>query len=182
MASSRRPKRVRVRRTPPPTLTAEQIDRIIATANAEPRLHPTGALVRFLSETGLRFSELCRLRTDNVDINNRRLFVPGRDTEGRYIPLTPCALNALQSLHEDFFGSTFVLGDKAEFVLRRVSRSFRHIAAQVGVAGCGLHSLRRLYVKRLVAGGIDPMLVARLIGNQHPRLTVLRYLRAAGDL
>ena len=82
MASSRRPKRVRVRRTPPPTLTIEQIDRIIATANADPRLHLTGALVQVLADTGLRSRELCRLRMEDTDVNNNRC-VPADHAGGR---------------------------------------------------------------------------------------------------
>ncbi len=68
MAFNRRPKRVRVRRTPPPTLTTEQINRIIATANADPRLHLTGIVVQILVETGVRARELQALSATNIDV------------------------------------------------------------------------------------------------------------------
>jgi integrase len=175
MESSRNPGRVRVRRTPPPTLTAEQIDRVIATANANPRLRLTGAVVRVLSETGLRSSELLRLRMGDVDFNNNRLFVSGSKTAGRYIPLTPQALSALQDLHSLFLGSDLVMGDTAVRTLSGVSENFRKITAQHGIVGQGLFSLRLFYVKHLFECGVNVVSVARSIGMSHPERTLRLY-------
>lgn len=176
MASSLHLKRVRVLRTPPPALTAEQIDHIIATANADLRLHLTGATVRFIAETGLRFNELCRLRKYDIDFSTNRLFIFAEITEGRSIPLTPQALDALQSLHSHFSSSDLVMGDKAVATLRRVAVNFRWIAAQQGIVGQGLHSLRRFCVKRLLRGGADLITVARSMGHSDPYSPILRSL------
>jgi len=176
MASSRRPKRVCVRRTPPPTLTAEQIDRIIATTNASPRLHVTHNVVLILTETGIRSNELRRLRVADIDVKNSRLWIHGEMTEGRSIPLTPRALDALQSLHSHFPGSAYVLGDNAAGALLRVGLNFRKTAEQLGIVRQGLYSLRRFYVRHATAVGVDPLTLARLIGFPSVNTLVRRYL------
>lgn len=176
MKSSRYPKRVRVRVTPQPELTADQIGCIIATANANPRLHVTRNVVIILAETGIRSNELCRLRVADIDLKTSRLWIHGEMTEGRSIPLTPRALDALQTLKSHFPGSAYVLGDKAADVLRRVRLHFRKIAEQLGIVRLGLYSLRRFYATHATAVGVDPLTLARLIGFRSVNTVVRRYL------
>lgn len=178
MASSFKPQRARNRRTPSPVaLSSEQIDGIITTASAYPRWQITRDVVELLSETGMRSKELCNLRVSDIDIAHNRLHISGAKTEGRYIPLTPRALNALQSLRAQYPSSSFVLGDKACLVLRRVSLTFRKIAGQIGVEGYSLHSLRHFFAMRLAYAGVDPMVLARLMGHSSLRLTE-RYFKS----
>lgn len=175
MASSSHPRRIRNRRSLPPlVLSTEQVDRIITVANADPRLHITRDVIQILSETGLRSGELCGLRISSLDIANNRLFIPRGKTKGRFVPVTPRALNALQSLHAQFPTSDFVMGDKAHRVLRRVALSFRKIVAQIGAAGHTLHSLRHHFAMRLASGGVNPMTLARWMGHSCP-LRSVRY-------
>lgn len=158
MASSRRSKSARVRRTPPtPAPTIEQVDRIMAAANAEPRLHNTRDAFVILAETGLRASELRDLKVANIDVLGSRLLVSGKKSKARSIPLTGRALNALQNLHSHFLGSDLVLGAKACGVLHRVSLTLCKITAQLGNDGHRLHSFRRFHVARQLEGGVDPM-------------------------
>ena len=176
MASSRKPRRVRNRPAPSPVvLSTEQLDGIMSIANADPRLHITRDVVQLLLETGMRSGELCNLRVLDVDVANNRLHISGVKTGGRYIPLTPRALNALQSLRAQYSSSSFVLGDKACLVLRRVSLTFRKIAGEIGIGDCSLHSLRRFFARRLASGGISPMTLAHLMGNSSLRLTERYY-------
>ncbi len=174
MATSRRPKHVS--RTPQPTLTIEQIDRI-ATANAEQHLHITGAVVRILAETGLLSSELCRLPADDIDVNNNCLFIFGEKTALRIVPLTPRALHALQYLHSHFLGSELVMGHNPVHTLCRVSKNFQEIATRQGIVVQGLYSLRRFCVKRLLRGGADLITVARSMGHSYQYPPILRRLQ-----
>lgn len=170
MKSSRNPERARVRRTPPP-LTAEQIDRIIATTNADPRLHPTGAVIQILAETGLRASELRRLKVTDIDVEKSRLLING-EMAFRSIPLTSRVLNALRSVHANFPNSDFVMGNRSHAALHRVSENFRKITAQHGIVHHGLFSLRRFCVMHLLRAGVDLITVARvhgLLGPASPR-------------
>jgi integrase len=175
MAFSRHLKRVRVHRRPPPALTAEQIDRIIATANADPRLHLTGTVIQILAVTGLRSNELLRLRVADIDVERNRLLINGAMTF-RSVPLTSRVLNALLSIHSNFPTSDFVMGDRADGALHRVSENFRKIAAQHGIAGHGLSSLRRFCVMHLLRAGIDLITVARSMGYSDLHLPGHRFL------
>lgn len=178
MESSYIPRRVLNRRTPSPrVLSTEQVDRILTLVEADPHLHITRDVVRILLETGIRSGELRNLRVSDVDIANNRLYISGTKTKGRCVPLTLSALNALQSLHSQHPSSAFVLGEGSSRVLRRASLTFREFAGQIGAAGHSLHSLRRFFAMRLAAGGVNPMILARLMGNSNPRLT-LRYFSA----
>lgn len=182
MASSAHPGRARNRRTPPPTMpSTEQIERIITIANADPRLHVTRDVVTILSETGIRSGELRGLRVSDIDVANSRLFISGgKAGKERYIPLTPRALNALQSLHTQHPSSGFVLGEEAHRVIQRVSLTFRKIAMQQGLGTVNLHCLRRSFAVRLARNGIDIWILSRLMGYSSP-LSTLRYFPILGN-
>jgi integrase len=175
MAPTLKSQRVRNRRTLPPlVLSKEQIDRIMAVTNANPRLHITRDVVRILLETGMRLGELRNLRVSDVDVANNRLYISGTKTEGRFVPLSPRGLNALQSLHSQHSSSAFVLGEQSSHVLRRVSLTFRKIASEVGATDHSLHSLRHVFAMRLASVGLDPIFLAHVMGNSNPR-RILRY-------
>jgi len=48
-------------------LTHHEIDRIIATANANPETSLTGAVVKVLADTGMRIGELVNLKVSDID-------------------------------------------------------------------------------------------------------------------
>jgi integrase len=171
MALSLRSTRRQVHRKRPSFLTIEEIDRIITTANSDPRLHITSDVVQVLKATGLRSVELSRLQEGDIDIANSRLVISSEMMAARRsIPLTPQALNSLQCLHSHFPDSTFVMGDKSASALHRVSANFRKITTQLGIVGQGLHSLRRFCLMRLIEGGVDSITVARYMGFSRPDL------------
>lgn len=156
--------------------STEQIERIMTIANADPRFQVTRDVVTILSETGIRSGELRGLRVSDIDVANSRLFISGgRTMEGRCIPLTPRALNALQSLHTQHPSSGFVLGEEAHRVLRGVSLTFRKIAVREGLGTVDLHSLRRSFATRLARAGVDILTLGHLMGHSSPNLTV-RYI------
>jgi integrase len=162
--------RLRIQPKRLPVLTIELIDQIITTANADPRLHLTGDVVRVLAETGLRSVELSRLQVGDIDIAKSCLVISSEMMAGeRSIPLSPRALNALKCLHSHFPDSTFVMGDKPVSVLHRVSANFRKITSQLGITGCGLFSLRRFCVARLLEYGVDLVTVAQFMGYSYRR-------------
>lgn len=178
MAYFFRPKRVRNCRTPSPMVPSiKQIESIIGAADTDPHLHIAHDMILILSETGLRAGELRGLRVSDIDIENNRLSISGGKTEGHYIPLTPRALNALRSLHAQHPNSAFVLGEEARRVLRHMSLTFSKIAGQIGAAGHTVHSLRHLFAKRMGSGGVDRIILARLMGISNPCMT-LRDVRA----
>jgi len=175
MALSLRSTRRQVHRKRPAFLTIEEIDRIITAANSDPRHHITSDVVQVLKETGLRSVELSRLQVGDIDIANSRLVISSEMMAGeRSIPLSPRALNALKCLHSHFPDSTFVMGDKSASALHRVSANFRKIAAQLGIAACGLHSLRRSCAANLFGDGIDLVTVSQFMGFSYRHDTVRR--------
>lgn len=140
------PQRVRDRHPPQPmTLSAAQIDRIMTVADSDSCLFITRDVVQVLLDTGLRLGELRDLGVSDIDVANKRLFLSRGKTGELYISLTPRALNALQSLHGQFPGSAYVMGDKGDAVLTRVSLHIRKISAEWGPASAGLHSLRSFF-------------------------------------
>lgn len=75
-------------------LTVEEEQLVLA--NAPPKV---AFAIKFAIDTGLRKKEMLRVRTADIDLRNRRLFVRGEDTKnmkGRWVPLLPRILEELK--------------------------------------------------------------------------------------
>lgn len=129
-------------------------------------------LIEFLFLTGLRRSELCRLRRGDFDTRNGRLFVEGK-TENAYLPLTvelqPLAARMLARCLPDgrlVRGIAFL-----DEVFRRWRKFDRRLKA---------HVMRHSFATALARGGASPYVLRDLL--RHSTLTQsARYLHAQSD-
>ncbi len=75
-------------------LTVDEEPLVIAAAPPK-----VGFAIKFAIDTGLRKKEMLRLRTSDIDLKNRRLFVRSEDSKsgkGRWVPLLPRILEELK--------------------------------------------------------------------------------------
>jgi integrase len=174
-------KRLRPRRpygaAPFADISMEQIDRIIAIANADPCMNFTRDVLLILAHTGIRSGELRTLRVADIDLAHSRMQIsrPKTFTNGRCVPLSPEALDAIESLLARHTNFEFLLGDNARNSLMQVACDFRRIASEIHLNRVTLHSLRRSFAARFLASGLSVVSVANLVGNSHPNSTI-RYL------
>jgi integrase/recombinase XerC len=132
------------------------------------------AVLEILYGTGLRVSECCGLRPDDVDLRRRMITVVGKGAKVRRLPLGEPAAEALRSwLHDGRKAlATDTSPDDAIFLNRRgrplSPRDARRILeAHPLPDGQTLHphALRHAYATHLLEGGADLRAVQELLGH-----------------
>jgi len=128
------------------------------------------AVVELLYGSGLRVSELCGLRTGDVDVVRSIVTVWGKGSKQRAVPMSAPATVAV-SRWLDGVRSTLTdanTGDRL-FVNRRrrplTPRDVRRILDRRSASPTHPHALRHTYATHLLDGGADLRVVQELLGH-----------------
>jgi integrase/recombinase XerD len=170
LASPKKRKRI------PSVLTIDQIERLLEAPDTRTTL---GSRDRSMLElgygAGLRVTELCQLRLDDVRDDERLLLVRGKGGKQRMVPYGRPAEKALRhylgrSRHELARGRVI-----AELFLNRQGRPisrvgfFKNLRRYAAAAGIGIkvypHMLRHSFATHLLQGGADLRYVQELLGH-----------------
>jgi integrase/recombinase XerD len=160
----------------PKYLNNEQVTKLIEAPDAA---RPTGlrdrAMLEFLYATGLRVSELCRVRVSDVELNQGCVRILGKGNKHRLVPIGASAIKAVESyLHTD-----------RPALLKRRSSPYLFITARGGamtrqafwklLRGYGRkagifhdltpHVLRHTFATHLLEGGADLRSVQTMLGH-----------------
>lgn len=150
----------------PPPPTDDPVEAAVATRDV--------AVLEILYGSGLRVSELCGLRPDDVDLDRRRLTVWGKGGKQRTVPLSPPAADALVAWIDA--GRRVLVTDEspaeAVFLNRRgrplTPRDVRRLLdrrAGETVGPAHPHALRHTFATHLLDGGADLRAVQELLGH-----------------
>lgn len=133
--------------------------------------------------TGLRLSELCRLRAQDIDSHADRMSIrveQGKGSKDRYVPLAQDVLQLLRSWWHSTHPRPWLFG-----AVRDPSRPIDTGSAQRwyyrarDAAGItkrgGIHSLRHAYATHLLEAGYDLYSLQQWLGHNHVSTTT-RYL------
>ena len=145
----------------------EEINKILAVCPS-----PAWKLVVLLGvDAGLRRGEMVQLRWQDVDFENRQLYIAPAKTENhRFVPMSKDLRKALKKAKKS---------SKNEFVVNvghsRGSQYFltafyRKIAKKAKVASF-LHKLRHTFASHLVQNGVDLYRVSKLLGHSSIKMT-----------
>lgn len=146
-------------------------------------------LLMFLRYTGLRLSELTNLRTEDVDLDARRISLVGKGRKARVVPI-PAPLSGvlgdyLDELRPLLAPSPYLFVNpngkgQTKLTGRYGQRAVFNLVAQAGAAA-GLpgrhfpHRWRHTYATSLVRRGVDIHVIQRLLGHSNITTTT-RYL------
>ena len=129
------------------------------------------AIVELLYGSGLRVSELCGLRPDDIDLARLEVRVWGKGAKQRLVPLSEPAAGALLSWLQDHRHS-FVTRDTpadAVFLNQRgramTPRDVRRVLDRRSVVPTHPHALRHTFATHLLDGGADLRTVQELLGH-----------------
>ncbi len=134
------------------------------------------AVLETIYSCGLRISEVCGLRVDDIDWNERLLRVRGKGRKERQVPIGQPALDAIQSYWE-LRGSS-PAGDSPVFLSKPkktvpLSPRVLQLRLKKYLAFAGLdplltpHKLRHSYATHLLDAGADLRSVQELLGHAH---------------
>ena len=117
--------------------------------------------------TGARISEICKLKWENVDLENRTIKLMGKGSRERTIPIADRLLSHLKSL------------EKGEYVMRgtrnrnEVTRQFRKKADEIGLYNFKFHNFRDTFASWLVQKGRTVQEVRILLGHSSITTTMI---------
>ena len=130
------------------------------------------AVLEVLYGSGLRVSELCGLRSGDVDLLGRRITVWGKGSKQRMLPLSEPSVRALAAWLEDgrpMMAEASVVGDLM-FVNKRgnplTPRDVRRLLDRRSVDPTHPHALRHTFATHLLDGGADLRSVQELLGHE----------------
>ena len=170
----------KARRALPKVLSIAEVDKLLATAEAEVNAAPEPehraaslrlyVLLELLYATGLRVSELVSLRRQAVMRDTSFITVTGKGNKERVVPLNDRARDAIKTYLATLEPGIFLFpAAGAEGYLSRqvFARDLKGLAARAGISSARVapHVLRHAFASHLLAGGADLRVVQMLLGH-----------------
>ncbi len=130
------------------------------------------AVVEVLYGSGLRVSELCGLRTTDLDLAAGRASVWGKGAKQRLVPLSDASVAALRRWLAEGRHHLASPGSPAQLVLLNLRgnpltpRDVRRILDRRSVEPTHPHALRHTFATHLLDGGADLRSVQELLGHE----------------
>lgn len=166
----------RLERLLPETLRVDQVEALLAAiTGSEPRALRDRALFELIYASGLRVSEACRLRLEELALEERLVRVTGKGEKTRLVPLGRRAAEAL-ARYLSGGRPALVKGRSGAFVF--LSKSGKALTPQrvwqlarvyAGVAGLPErvypHLLRHSFATHLLGNGADLRVIQEMLGH-----------------
>ncbi|MCP3906249.1 MAG: tyrosine-type recombinase/integrase [Planctomycetes bacterium] len=171
------------RRVPPEVLTVEEAKHLLAacgSATAQERAERTMLLL--LYGCGLRTGELCGLDVTDVNRERRELFVTGKGSRERHVPIPLGVWSEVATYLLDRDGKRGplfrTLAKRCRVDLKLVSEVVQRAAARAGLSKrVTPKTLRHSYATHLMSAGVDLAVISELMGHRSPSETGV-YLHA----
>jgi len=142
------------------------------TANDPPAIRSRDdAVLELLYGSGLRVSELCGLRPEDLDLARRRVVVWGKGSKQRVVPLSEPTVDALEQwighgrrilATADSPADAVFLNQKGR---RLGTRDVRRLLDRRAPSPTHPHALRHTFATHLLDGGADLRVVQELLGH-----------------
>ncbi len=169
----------KARRSLPTFLTRSEVEALLVPPDVEDALALRDwAILEFMYATGVRISELVRLRVRDLDIDEGLVRVIGKGSKERIVPFGRAAREALlrylddvrPSLSEGGVGQTagiLFLGRRGKALTRKGAWDIvrRKVAAAGIQKSVTPHTLRHTFATHLLEGGADIAAVQEMLGH-----------------
>lgn len=158
-------------------ISSDELDRLLASpiiATLEGKRDR--AVLDLLLSTGLRISELCELKIQDVDMVRQELKVRRKGDEVRIVILSKSTVSSIKNylaVRQDVEGALFIrygkkahLGEEAQISARTVQRLLKYYARKAGIIGkVTPQVIRHSFAINLLGKGTDLKSVQLLLGH-----------------
>ena len=166
----------RIERYLPDTLNAPQIEKLLSAVQTDVPLGLRDiAMLELLYASGLRISELCGARLENIDLEAAFIRVVGKGNKTRLVPVGTKAREAIQRYLDNERPSLVSKKSGAEIFLsvrgrkltpQRVWQLIKDYASRAGLEeNVYPHLLRHSFATHLLGGGADLRIIQELLGH-----------------
>ncbi len=158
--------------------------------------------------TGIRLGELCALRWEKIDLNERQLDIhktmmrirdysvdsdrktkvvetpPKSACAVRTIPIPDFLLCLLRDRSAGMTGQEYLLTGRADQYMepRLVEYHFQKIVKRLGINNAHFHCLRHTFATRCVEAGFDVKTLSVILGHAAVQMTMNRYVHPTIDM
>ncbi len=151
----------------PKYLTEEEVKRLLDAAKDNPR---DFAILSLLVYSGIRVSELCNLRLEDIDFTERIVYVrSGKGDKDRIVVISPAAVNALEeylSSRTDDMEYLFASRKSPQITRVQVFRIVRKYARLAGIRkNVTPHVLRHTLATTMLRRGVDIRYIQQFLGH-----------------
>jgi integrase/recombinase XerD len=166
----------RIERYLPDTLNAVQIEKLLLAVQTDVPLGLRDiAMLELLYASGLRISELCGARLENLDLEAAFIRVVGKGNKTRLVPVGTKAREAIQRYLDNERPSLVSKKSGAEIFLsvrgrkltpQRVWQLIKDYASRAGLEeNVYPHLLRHSFATHLLGGGADLRIIQEMLGH-----------------
>ena len=166
----------RIERYLPETLNREQVERLLeSVGETDPLGLRDRAILELLYASGLRVSELCNTRLENLNLDERFIRVTGKGNKTRLVPVGGKACEAIQkylagerpSLVGKKTGAEIFLSVRGrKLTPARVWQLVKVYAARAGLeSNVYPHIFRHSFATHLLGGGADLRIIQEMLGH-----------------
>lgn len=149
------------------------------------------AIVALMLTSGLRKSEICQLKTDDVNLDSREMVIVGKGDKEALLPMQPTAIPHIQywlelkGCYTEFMFNPLTRSGRAKdkaLTDSGVSHVLREAADMAGVDRFAPHDTRRTYATSLFSAGLDAHKVRELMRHSRLETTQLYNIRDQREL
>ena len=164
------------------TLSSTEFQRLAASLDAHDERHPGPvAVLRFACLTGLRISEILAIQWTHIEFESRRLLLPTTKTGRRRHDLPATVLDLLEPLpRTSEYTFTSDIHDNGPIPYAYIRDFFAKIRRHAGLDDIRIHDIRRTYMTRAAASGINTHVLRDILGHRSAA-TADRYIRNVGS-
>lgn len=162
----------------PDVLTVDEIDSIIKQINLSlPEGHRNRAMIETMYSCGLRVSELCSLKMEDLFLNEGFIRVTGKGSKQRLVPISERAVHEIDNWLKDRCHVDIRPGDEPYLFLsirrgRPISRIMvfdivRDLTAKAGISKTvSPHTFRHSFATHLLEGGANLRAIQCMLGHE----------------
>ncbi|MFZ4116036.1 MAG: site-specific tyrosine recombinase XerD [Chthoniobacterales bacterium] len=162
--------------TLPQPLAPAAIQKLLSASQGQTPLEVRDrALLELLYACGLRISELCTVRLENIDLQEGMIRVTGKGNKTRLVPVGQAAITAIEeylslarpNLLSPKSGAALFLSVRGHpLTAARIWQLVSHYAKQAGLEeAIHPHQLRHSFATHLLAGGADLRIIQEMLGH-----------------
>ena len=145
------------------------------------------AIILLLLDTGIRASELCNLKINQVDLHNRRLTVMGKGSKERTLPFSARTGQGLwryltQRKDDSAGDSLFVTRDRRPMNRDQLLKALRTLGRRAGISGVNVHRFRHTFAVNYLRNGGDPWSLQMMLGHSTMEMVKTYLALAQADL
>lgn len=163
----------------PDVLTIEEIDRIVKCIDmSQPEGHRNKAMIETMYSCGLRVSELCGLKMNDLYMDEGFLRVTGKGSKQRLVPMSPAAIKEITTYIDGTRGQIDIKPGYESFLFLSVRRGkpisrvmvfdiVKKLVQEAGVnKSVSPHTFRHSFATHLLEGGANLRAIQCMLGHE----------------